>query len=673
MWKRTFGSNFCGKESAASVPTQIILPQRPSASKKHYCSSLFPLCASSSVLFTRPPNTSILSNLFTGAAITNTSLEYYYSTTTPTTELSHTRSKHNITSTHTTMHLGIPGAAPAVTAAFVLTTAAVLSWHQPVPVCRAEKFRFFSSSNKQQQQQQQQQQPEETPLYIPEKKKDSGDTTLYAACPSYGCPLYPIDVHYNTEEYKQALEEMRADKRQVVQSSKASQFLAQHCCRSDAVTLTLIGYKGGDLQSQINQDRGLIVSPFLIEPNTTNTNAETEHNTTITTTPSVQTFLSLPRQLVGVFDGHAPLGERVSEYAAQQLPELLAQKMIQNTMQRFNNSNNSNNHTCETDLFEALSIEITKQSIHEAFVELDQKVPAHPSGGCTATVVLQQGTKLFVANTGDSRSFIVACRSNPHLSSDNPTNTTNSTSTPQLVYISREDKPDLPDERERVERTGGQVYIPMRGTSRVVYHDPVTGAPTGLAMSRSIGDWEAGKMGVIPDPIIDVLDTNAIVARILEQDAQTKQNGNEDDEEDLDAVAYQEVDAVGNIVSESLTSSSSSTRAPPLPRGEEDDVFLFAVSATDGMMDYLSPLDIARILAHALFDPAGAHPVAAVEHLIFAAANAWQQAKQGRYRDDIAISVATVRWPPNHPNHIANPRNNITVNSTTVTTKAAEH
>jgi serine/threonine protein phosphatase PrpC len=552
------------------------------------------------------------------------------------------------------MRLG-PGAAPAVTAAFVLTTAAVLSWHQPVvPVCRAEKFRFFSSSSSSSKQQE----PEETPRTpIPETKKD-------AACPSYGCPLYPIDVHYNTEEYKQALEEMRADKRQVVQFSKASQLLAKHCCRDDAVTLTLIGYKGGDLQSQINQDRGVIVSPFLI---TDNNSVETEHTTT---TPSVRAFLSLPRQLVGVFDGHAPLGERVSEYAAQQLPELLAQKMMQNTMQKFINHSN-NHHSEKTDLSESLSVEITRQSIHEAFVELDQKVPAHPSGGCTATIVLQQGTKLFVANTGDSRSFIVACRSNPQITSDTSTNSTNSTSTPQIVYISREDKPDLPDERERVERTGGQVYIPMRGTSRVVYHDPVTGAPTGLAMSRSIGDWEAGKMGVIPDPIIDVLDTNEIVARVLAQDAQNNQNTTENDEIDLDAVAYQEVDAVGNIVSESLTSSSSA-RVPPLPGGEEDDVFLFAVSATDGMMDYLSPLDIARILAHALFDPAGAHPVAAVEHLIFAAANAWQQAKQGRYRDDIAISVATVRWPPNHPNHVADAQNTTASKSTMASNKVVE-
>jgi len=127
-------------------------------------------------------------------------------------------------------------------------------------------------------------------------------------------------------------------------------------------------------------------------------------------------------------------------------------------------------------------------------------------------------------------------------------------------------------------------------------------------------------MGVIPNPIVDVLDTNAVVAQILADDAEA-------DEADTDA--YQ-VDPSGSIIGLS----------------SEDDVYLFAVSATDGMMDYLAAPEISRVLAHALFDEAGAHPVTAAEHLIFAAANAWQQAKQGRYRDDIAIAVAAIRRPP---------------------------
>jgi len=78
----------------------------------------------------------------------------------------------------------------------------------------------------------------------------------------------------------------------------------------------------------------------------------------------------------------------------------------------------------------------------------------------------------------------------------------------------------------------------------------------------------------------------------------------------------------------------------------DDDVYIFAVSATDGMMDYLQATDIGAVLAKALYEKDGAHPITAAEHLVFASANAWQQEKLGRYRDDIAIAFSTLRRPP---------------------------
>ena len=49
-------------------------------------------------------------------------------------------------------------------------------------------------------------------------------------------------------------------------------------------------------------------------------------------------------------------------------------------------------------------------------------------------------------------------------------------------------------------------------TPRVMYTDPNTGFQMGLAMSRSIGDWDM--VGVIAEPIVDVLDLRNIVTRI---------------------------------------------------------------------------------------------------------------------------------------------------------------
>ena len=532
-----------------------------------------------------------------------------------------------------------------VSVGIVITTATVLSSLPPIPTCRAERYRLFSSSKPR---------PEsvnaaegcDTPTtttndddpvattdavvksekeaqYAKRWVETSSSSTTAAneqrhhkhepsssSCPFYGCPLRPVDVHYNTAEYKEAFTEMRDDKRMVVRNKEAAKLLSG-AANDQHVTLTLVGYKGGPLPGQINQDRALIVAPYSVLP--VNHTLKDNSTTATTTTTSrilnndtvearvvqqLQQFLLSDRILLGVFDGHAPLGELVSEYVTVQLPKLLAEKLSQKATEVAIHHKEKGSTLSEQE-----KVQLTKDAITETFIELDRIVPADPSGGCTASIILKQEGKVYIANAGDSRSFVVAYRPR--------------TKTVTIAYISREDKPCVPEERARVEARGGQVYIPSRGTSRVVYHDPITGAPTGLAMSRSIGDWEAGKMGVIPDPIVDVLDINNVIANVLLDDI--------DDEQDSDS--YQVNPMLHDL------------------NGDGDGVYLFAVSATDGMMDYLTAIEISRVLAHSLFDDSGAHPVTAVEHLIFAAANAWQEAKQGRYRDDIAIAVSVLHRP----------------------------
>merc|ERR1712157_674623 len=153
------------------------------------------------------------------------------------------------------------------------------------------------------------------------------------------------------------------------------------------------------------------------------------------------------------------------------------------------------------------------------------------------------------------------------------------------------DKPDLPEERARVERMGGQVYVPppsrYGGSSRVLFVDKKTGNTNGLAMSRSIGDWDAAKLGVIPDPTVVRLDVSDLIEN-----------------------------AGGG------------------------DIEVFAVSATDGLLDFVDIDSIAQTIAHSLYVDEGPHPLSACESLITTAATAWWKAKDGRYRDDIAIAVS---------------------------------
>lgn len=347
-------------------------------------------------------------------------------------------------------------------------------------------------------------------------------------CPSYGCPLLPRDILYDKKS-QQALERLRTN-----EETDAAKLELLSSGDSSTATLTLIGFKGGDPNHQINQDRAFCIAPYMKND----------------------------CKLLGVFDGHARRGELVSEHSVQSVPSILASKLRLVLEKKVVDK-------------EERTLQI-RRCIEETFVEVDRTAPASPSGGCTASIILQVGTQLYIANAGDSRSFIGIHHNNKDT---------------YVVYQSREDKPELPDERDRIERMGGRVYIPMQGTSRVMYLDRTTGTYSGLAMSRAIGDWDA--TGVIATPTIDVVEIQELLKHY----------------------------------------------------DNDDEVHVFAVSATDGMMDFV-PIDVvANVIGPSLSSTTKDHPLTACERLIGLAANRWDHAKQGQYRDDIAIAVSKIHIP----------------------------
>ena len=91
-------------------------------------------------------------------------------------------------------------------------------------------------------------------------------------------------------------------------------------------------------------------------------------------------------QLLGVFDGHAKGGELTSQYAVDHVPSLLAAKLASIIDQEESGSYG------DSQVVEALK---------ETFDQVDKNDPSLGSAGCTATVVLRLGQKLFIANAGD--------------------------------------------------------------------------------------------------------------------------------------------------------------------------------------------------------------------------------------------------------------------------------
>eukprot|EP00585_Thalassiosira_rotula_P002600 CAMPEP_0196137860 /NCGR_PEP_ID=MMETSP0910-20130528/5703_1 /TAXON_ID=49265 /ORGANISM="Thalassiosira rotula, Strain GSO102" /LENGTH=617 /DNA_ID=CAMNT_0041398377 /DNA_START=402 /DNA_END=2255 /DNA_ORIENTATION=+ len=446
---------------------------------------------------------------------------------------------------------------------------------------------------------------------------------LGMACPSYGCPFLPMDMHYD-EEVKVHLENMRKGTSSNNESdvSEKENTMLKTSGSEKAATLTLIGYKGGRMEDQINQDRALALAPYSYW----NINSSSPSNTGDSDSPSRPIA-----RLIGAFDGHAKYGEKVSEYVAKTLPALLGSKLVEHDATM--SSKEKKNDDDDVAEIQRRKDHDIGRILHETFLELDATSPAHPSGGCTASAVLQVGTRIYIANAGDSRSFVGVHVTPPTAAGSDAKATT------AIVFGTREDKAHLMKERERVEHMGGTVYLPNgfmdtgKGTTRVLYKDPTTGSTSGLAMSRSIGDWDAGAVGVIPDPLVDILDTKEIKKRVLE--SLNKACGGDAKEVEIDPAS-----------GESLPSTSCVTYT-------EKNVKVFAVSATDGLLDYLPEEAIVNHVAKGLYETTKVgdgdsnafgeqkttNPLLVCEDLIYAAAQGWQEDKGGRYRDDIAIAM----------------------------------
>ncbi|CAB9523125.1 Protein phosphatase 2C [Seminavis robusta] len=391
-------------------------------------------------------------------------------------------------------------------------------------------------------------------------------------CYNFGCPFIPRDVFYD-EDAKTALHRLKEPIRKVHDEDEGKRsttlFLSQLDTSGDRhrSTMTLCGYKGGQITSQINQDRSILVSPFLGE-----------------------------FQFLGVLDGHGTGGELVAEHARTEIPKQLAAKLEELLQQQNNSNENKNNNLMNLD-----DPTVIASMLKEVFLSVDQSAPSPKSGGCTASVALQLGSKLFVANAGDSVTLVAAHRG------------WNETS--QIVYMSREDKPHLADEQMRIEQAGGTVRMPESfddgDTSRVIYKDPASGHDVGLAMSRSIGDWDAP--GVIAEPIVDILDLSSLADSVM-----------------------------GGMDEYGCTDKEC---GPPM-------VNLFVVSATDGLMDFVTPQEIVDKVGVTFYGQpnlqdrksgvGAGHAHLAAEELIYSAARGWHEEMQGSYRDDITISTTKI-------------------------------
>ena len=181
-------------------------------------------------------------------------------------------------------------------------------------------------------------------------------------------------------------------------------------------------------------------------------------------------------------DGHGKNGYYVSKF----LTHHIIKKLI---------SHPSIINLKSTEEIYSIIIQNNYQIIKEVFSETDtflslQKNFDTITSGSTCVLVIQLGPRIICANVGDSRAILVY---------SNNTNLFNA----KIFPLSVDSKPDLPQEIKRIVNCGGEVHKKLNNKGKYVGPMRVYAKGKdfpGLAMSRSFGDFQCKKYGVINEP-----------------------------------------------------------------------------------------------------------------------------------------------------------------------------
>ncbi|RLM98077.1 putative protein phosphatase 2C 48 [Panicum miliaceum] len=183
----------------------------------------------------------------------------------------------------------------------------------------------------------------------------------------------------------------------------------------------------------------------------------------------------------GIFDGHGPWGHYVAKAVRDSLPpSLLCHWQEALTLASLIDGEKKLSD-CRFDLW--------KQSYVGACAAVDDELRRSRRldavySGSTALSVVKQGDLMVVANVGDSRAVL---------------GTTSDDGALAAVQLTVDFKPNLPQEKERIQRCNGQVYCLADEPGVYRVWQPSRDSP-GLAMSRAFGDYSVKDYGVISAP-----------------------------------------------------------------------------------------------------------------------------------------------------------------------------
>ena len=194
------------------------------------------------------------------------------------------------------------------------------------------------------------------------------------------------------------------------------------------------------------------------------------------------TQLPYALNIFGVFDGHGDNGHLVSSYLRSFFIDY------------FNNYKNI--------LSNLTSLPLINEYLTSLITKSEQRLSTNTLINCaysgsTCILVFITEEHIICSNIGDSRAILIS-------------------DTNKVIQMSRDHKPELPDESERIYSHGGVVERSSVNSTCGPFRVWVKNENhPGLAMSRSIGDFIAESVGVVSTPEVNVFKREDVKAKAI--------------------------------------------------------------------------------------------------------------------------------------------------------------
>lgn len=305
--------------------------------------------------------------------------------------------------------------------------------------------------------------------------------------------------------------------------------------------------------------------------------------------PNQDSFLIMKlddHAVYGVFDGHGRKGHDVSNFVKENMPKiLLSQDAFQDDPQK-----------ALLDTFEKTQYLLVKATTMNT-------VDATRSG-TTCSVVLHcvKQRMLYIAHVGDSR--VVLGRK--------------VAGNWEAVDLTIDHKPDLPEERARIEKAGGVVIFDGGWNYRVFAKDKIDSRGKrypGLNMSRAMGDLNGFN--------------DAGISAIPDVNKRAVETPKPEEQKDVSESPTSPLDIDRQV----STSSRPSIEATPSVSSHEVDPSKdkFLLLCSDGVWEFISSEEAVKEVARYPANDAGS----AAEHLAVISRDRWMREMDGQVVDDI--------------------------------------